>query len=75
MSKIATLKDVLYGLEYGNQELCRWPSTKSPSWSLEPSGVKVPHHVADKVREAPEVVRAPSTRFGEDRYVWQRRAA
>ena len=80
MSKVATQKDVLYGLEYLGQELCRWPNPggKTPAWSLEPggrNGVKVPPHVADKVRELPNVVASGESNHGEVRYVWQRTAA
>lgn len=73
---VATLKDVLYGLEFLGQELCRWPNPggRTPAWSLEPggrNGVKVPHHVADKARENASVVAAPASNFGESRYIWR----
>jgi hypothetical protein len=75
MAKSATLKDVLYGLEYGKQQLCRWPSHEPAAWSLEPGGVKVPADIANKALMSGAIVRVAAQRFGEDRYEWQRAAA
>lgn len=46
----ATIKDVLYALEYMHESLCRWPQVgaKPAAWSMEPSGLKVPARVADE---------------------------
>ncbi|MDB6035985.1 MAG: hypothetical protein JWM16_6323 [Verrucomicrobiales bacterium] len=74
MSRAATLKDVLYGLEFDGQQLCRWPGG-GKAWSLEPSGAKVLPHVADKALASGFVVNAPTSKFGESRYQWQGRAA
>ncbi len=77
MGKTATEKDVLYGLEYLNQQLCRWPTAKpgsKPAWSLEPGGMKVPVNVADKIALSPYVVTVPTSRYGEARYAWKQSA-
>lgn len=74
MRKTATLKDVLYALEFGQQVLTRI-SGPSPSWTLQPIGTAVPAQIADKAREHPSVMTMPSTRPGESRYAWQRMAA
>lgn len=73
MAKSATLKDVLYALEFAGARLCRWPTAKPNStaaWSLEPGGVKVPSHVADQARGSGNLVKSGSSRFGEDIFVW-----
>lgn len=69
----ATLKDVLYGLQFGKAELCRWPSHKvggRTAWSLEPGGLKVSQATADKARDTPGVKALDHTRHGEARYGW-----
>ncbi len=50
MAKAATVKDVLYALQFASETLCRWPqmSARLAAWSLEPSGMKVPNHVAEE---------------------------
>lgn len=73
MAKAATLKDVLYGLEFGRQQLCRWPnpSGKGAAWSLEPGGIKVPPDIANKALMSGEVAKLVEQRFGETRYGWK----
>lgn len=74
MSKAATLKDVLYGLEFAGAQLCRWPTSgplNKSAWSLEPGGVKVPGHVADKARECGHIVASALSKHGESRFVWE----
>lgn len=73
MANAATVKDVLYAMEYLHQELCCWPrhSARPAAWSLEPSGQKVPAHVADSARLSACIVGSPISRRGEARYVWK----
>jgi hypothetical protein len=72
MGKALTLKDVLYGLEFDRQQLCRWPTqAKAPAWSLEPSGAKVAASVADKICMMGITSRVPDTKYGESRFVWK----
>lgn len=75
MSKAATLADVICALQFGHEQLCRWPSTKAPAWSLEPSGIKVHAHVADKARLDPCIIADGLSKYGEQRFVWQSEAA
>lgn len=47
MPKDATVKDVLYGLQFGRQVLARRQiSFGKAAWSLEPSGMKVKEAIA-----------------------------
>lgn len=73
MAKSATVKDVLYALEFAGAQLCRRPSPggHKAAWSLEPGGVKVPAGVADQARLSPSVAAIESNRYGEVRYVWR----
>lgn len=74
MSKAATLKDVLYALEYGGGRLCRWPTMRSgfkQAWSIEPGGLKVPSGIADQARAVSGVVRFESRPDGYDEYRWR----
>lgn len=78
MGKAATVSDVLCALEYGKEQLCRWPTTgsaKSPAWSLEPSGIKVPPHIADRSRESGNIVLTADSKYGEQRFAWLAGAA
>lgn len=78
MRSTATLKDVLYALEYTGAELVRRRTNfglGKPAWSLEPAGPPVPQQIADKALLHPSVVLAPARKYGESRYVWQRAAA
>ena len=76
MAKAATVKDVLYALEFLGAELCMWPSPGGHrnAWSLEPGGVKVPPHVADEARAQGGVVGLPGSKHGEARYGWSEAA-
>jgi hypothetical protein len=73
MAKTATVKDVLYALQYGGAQLVRHRQanpTKPAAWSLEPGGVKVPARVADEGRRSLRVVASSESRHGETRYQW-----
>lgn len=73
MANAATVKDVLYAMEYMHQELCRWPQYGAgrAAWSLEPSGQKVAQHVAYQARLSPCICGSPVSRRGEARYMWK----
>lgn len=74
MANAATVKDVLYALEFLGERLCRWPTLKpggKSAWALEPSGRKVPESVANTVRSSSQVTTVPSSRYGEVSYVWK----
>lgn len=73
MAKLATVKDVLYALEYLNGELCCWPG-RSGAWSLEPMGQKVLQRVADEARAHGQITASQLSKYGEARYVWKRAA-
>jgi len=77
MAKAATVKDVLYALEYTGDQLCRWPAKAGgrASWSLLQSGAKIAPQVADEVRGHASVYALESTPYGEARYAWQAAAA
>lgn len=70
MAKAATVKDVLYALEYLDARLVMKAGGK---WSLEPSGQSVPPRIADEVKAHGGVVGRPD-RSGNATYVWSRAA-
>lgn len=70
MPKVATLKDVLYALEYGHEELVYASGAKGSPWTLSQSGTKVDRHVADAARSHVEVV-ALAAPHGTARYGWR----
>ncbi len=73
MAKTATLKDVLYALEFMGAELCRWPASNpasEPTWKIEPSGLKVPARIAEEARKH-NIVRVDGTGFWIERYRWR----
>ena len=77
MAKPATLKDVLYALEFTGARLCRWPSHKTgakAAWSLEPGGTKVPGHIADQARASGPVASLENRPDGYEAFVWRRAA-
>lgn len=60
--KDATLRDVLYGLEYAGAKLQRAPGRQGKgSWSLTPSGSRVPPAVADEARRHPRIALVASS--------------
>jgi hypothetical protein len=77
MAKAATVKDVLYALEYMGARLCMRPATSAgrpASWVIEPGGIKVPVAVADEAKASAPLV-AVGGRDGEAVYAWGRSAA
>ncbi len=71
--KTATLKDVLYGLEYAGARLCRQPTAKPGArtvWLLEPGGVRVPASVADVARTSRGITVRDSRPDGYAVYSW-----
>lgn len=77
MANDATVKDVLYALEYMHAQLVRRPANKPGSkcsWVLEPTGQGVKEKVAEQARSHVAVV-SIAERNGEVRYMWRRAAA
>lgn len=73
MAKSATVKDVLYALEFLNGRLIMRPATTAGgavSWVVEPGSIRVPHGIADQVKTHSTVVGLPG-RIGEAVYVWR----
>lgn len=70
MPREATIKDVLYGLEFTGAVLVRRSNGAKSSWSLFPGGLKVSQHVADAVRRDMRV-RETAASLSEIRYGWR----
>lgn len=69
----ATVKDVLYALQFGKQHLCRRPANRAGTpnaWSLHPSGLRVPARVADEARQRREIIPVVGGLAGEDHFGW-----
>lgn len=76
MAKAATLKDVLYALEFMGERLCRWQAVgaRPSAWSIEPSGVKVTPSIANEALAHGGLVAAPESKHGVVSYVWRQAA-
>lgn len=76
MAKPATVKDVLYALQYGGAQLVRHQQAnpgRPAAWSLEPTGIKVPARIADLIRMDARVTVSPASMHGEARYQWKQK--
>lgn len=67
MAKAATIKDVLYALEFLGEQLVRYPPEppkRNTTWLLPKSKVNVPQDVVDKIRQNSNLVAIDDFRFG-----------
>lgn len=73
MAKAATVKDVLYALEFTGAVLCMWPSPggHKNAWSLEPAGLKVTPSVASDAMLATGSIVGIKHPRAEAAYVWR----
>lgn len=56
MATKATLKDVIYALEYGHEQLIGSASPRGLRWSLSVSRIAVDGHTVDQARLDPNVI-------------------
>lgn len=68
MAKGATVKDVLYAMQFAGARLVRTPSG---SFHLAPDGIRIPARIADEARGSGEIVSIEHRLDGSETFGWR----